>query len=79
LKDCLDNKPRSGRPKAFTDTEIDHLVLTVKRDFRTPRMCLVDIMREAGLYHVSDSTIWKTLLARGIMAYREMFKFILKS
>ena len=37
-KDCLDKKPRSGRPKALTDTEMDHLVLTVKRDFRTRRM-----------------------------------------
>ena len=78
-KDCLDKKPRSGRPKALTDTEIDYLVLTVKCDFRTRRMCLVDIRRESGLSHVSNSTIWKALPSRGIKAYKEKFKFILKS
>ena len=78
-KDCLDRKPRSGRPKALTDAEIDHLVLTVKSTFRTRQMWLVDIRREAGLGHVSDSTVWKALRSRGIKAYREMFKFILKS
>ena len=30
-KDFLNKKPCSGCPKAFTNTEIDHLVLTVKR------------------------------------------------
>ena len=78
-KDCLDRKSRSGRPKALTDAEIDHLVLTVKSNFRTWQMCLVDIRREAGLGHVSDSTVWKALRSWGIKAYREMFKFILKS
>ena len=78
-KDCLDRKPRSGRPKALTNAEIDHLVLTVKSNFRTRRMCLVNIRREARLGHVSDSTVWKALRSRGIKAYREMFKFILKS
>ncbi|PWW80838.1 hypothetical protein C7212DRAFT_340962 [Tuber magnatum] len=56
-KDCLDKKPRSGRPKALTDMEINCLVLTVKRDFRMRRMCLVNIRRESGLSRVSDSTI----------------------
>ncbi|RPA97573.1 hypothetical protein L873DRAFT_1918826 [Choiromyces venosus 120613-1] len=78
-KNCLDKKPRSGRPKALTDTEIDHLVVTVKCDFHTWQMCLVNIQREARLSHVSDSTIWKALRSRGIRPYREMFKFILKS
>jgi len=78
-KDCLDKKPRSGCPKALTDEEINHVVLTVKHDFCTRRMCLVDIRREAGLSHISDSTIWKTRRSRGIRAYKELFKFILKS
>ncbi|RPB02491.1 hypothetical protein L873DRAFT_1875998 [Choiromyces venosus 120613-1] len=60
-KDCLDKKPHSGHPKALTNTEIDHLVVTVKHDFRTRRMYLVDIRREARLSHVSDSTIWEAL------------------
>ncbi|RPA97195.1 hypothetical protein L873DRAFT_1771557 [Choiromyces venosus 120613-1] len=42
-------------------------------------MRLVDIRRESGLSHVSDTTIWKALRERGIKAYREEFKFILKS
>ncbi|RPA99959.1 hypothetical protein L873DRAFT_1902515 [Choiromyces venosus 120613-1] len=79
LKDCLDKKPHSGRPKALTDTEINHLVVTVKCDFHTQRMYIVDIRREAKLSHVSDSTIWKSLQSRGIRPYRGMFKFILKS
>ncbi|KAG0641128.1 hypothetical protein HOY80DRAFT_883758 [Tuber brumale] len=42
-------------------------------------MCLVNIRREAGLSHVRDSTILKALRSRGIRAYKELFKFILKS
>ena len=75
---CLDFKPRSGRPAALTEVEKDHLVHTVKRNFTTRRMTLVDIRRESGLSHVSDSTVWKALNQRGIKAYREEFKFILK-
>ena len=73
----LDPAARSGRPNILTSEDIDHLV-AVKRDFTTRRMSLVDLRREAGLSHVSDSTIWKALSFRGIKAYREQFKFILK-
>jgi len=80
-KDCLNGKPCSEHLNALTDAEIDHLFLTVKRDFRTRRMCLVDMRRGARLSHVSDSTVWKTLRSRRIRAYnlKELFKFILKS
>jgi len=38
-----------GRPGALTEAEKDHLVATVKRDFETRRMSLVDLQCEAGL------------------------------
>jgi len=41
-------------------------------------MELIDIRREAGLSHVSDSTVMRALHEQGIKAYREEFKFILK-
>jgi len=41
-------------------------------------MKLIDIRREAGLSHVSDSTVMRALHEQGIKAYREEFKFILK-
>ena len=75
---CLDSRPRSGRPAVLTEVDKDHLVHTVKRNFTTRRMSLVDIRRESGLSHVSNSTVWKVLKQRGIKAYREEFKFILK-
>ena len=73
----LDSRPRSGRPQALSEAEKDHLVATVKRDFRTRRMVLVDLRREAGLSHVCNTTVWNALRERGIKAYREQFKFIL--
>jgi hypothetical protein len=42
-------------------------------------MRLVYIRREAGLAHVSDSTVLKALHERKLKAYREEFKFILSS
>jgi hypothetical protein len=51
--DVLDPKRRLGRPQALSEAEKAHLVATVKRDFKTQRMRLVDIRREAGLAHVS--------------------------
>lgn len=76
-KDFLDPDARSGRPKALTEEEKDRLIATVKRDFDTRRMKLVDLRREAELSHVSDSTVYKALREREIKAYREEFKFIL--
>ena len=73
----LDSRRRSGRPQALSEAEKDHLVATVKRDFRTRRMFLVDLRREAGLSHVCNTTVWSALRERGIRAYREQFKFIL--
>jgi hypothetical protein len=35
--DVLDPKKRLGRPQALTEAEKDHLVSTVKRDFKTRR------------------------------------------
>ena len=50
---------------------------TVKTGFKTRRMKLIDIRREAGLQHVSNSTAFRALLERGIHTYREEFKPIL--
>jgi transposase len=77
--EVLDPKKRIGRPETLTEAEKDHLVATVKRDFKTRRMRLVDIRREAGLTHVSDTTVFRALHERKIKAYREEFKFILSS
>jgi transposase len=77
--DVLDPNKRTGRPPALTEAEKDHLVAIVKRDFKTRRMRLVDLRRESGLTHVSDSTILKALHERKLKAYREDFKFILSS
>jgi transposase len=77
--DVLDPKKRLGRPPALTEAEKDQLIATVKQDFKTRRMRLVDIRRESGLAHVSDSTVLKPLHERKIKAYREEFKFILSS
>lgn len=76
-KDCLDPDARSGRPKALSEEEKDRLIATVKRDFDTRRMKLVDLRQEAGLSHVSDSTVYKALREQEIKAYWEEFKFIL--
>ena len=76
---ALDSRCRSGRPQALSSTEKDSLVGFIKRDLTTRRMVLVDIRRESGLFHVSDTTIWKALNERGIKPYREEFKFIVKS
>jgi len=73
----LDPTPRSGRPKALSDADKNALVLFVKQGFDTRRMTLRDIRREAGFSHVCDTTIFKALAARGIHAYKELFKFIL--
>jgi hypothetical protein len=76
-QDALDPKKRTGRPQSLTEAEKDRLVATVKRDFKTRRMRLVDLRREAGLSHVSDTTVFRALQERGLKAYREEFKFIL--
>ena len=73
----LDPTPRSGRPKALSDADKNALVLFVKQGFDTRRMTLRDIRREAGFSHVCDTTIFKALAARGIQAYKKLFKFIL--
>jgi hypothetical protein len=52
-RDVLDPKKRTGRPQSLTEAEKDRLVATVKRDFKTRRMRLVDLRREASLSHVS--------------------------
>jgi hypothetical protein len=77
--DVLDADKRSGQPEILTKAEKDRLVATVKRDFKTRRMRLVDIRREARLSHVSDSTVFKALRERGLKAYKEEFKFILNA
>ena len=74
---CLDPNSRSGRPDALTEEQKDHLVNTVKRDFSSHRMKLVDIRREAGLSHVGDGTVFRALVSQGIHAYHEEFKPIL--
>ena len=75
--DVLDVTKRPGRPSILSAEDKDRLVAFVKRDFHTRRMKLVDIRREVGFGHVSDSTVYRALLERGMKAYREDFKFIL--
>ncbi|KAA8894744.1 hypothetical protein FN846DRAFT_972909, partial [Sphaerosporella brunnea] len=77
--DVLDPKKRSGRPARLTEAEKDHLIAIVQRDFKTRRMRLVDLRREAGLSHVSDTTVHRALEERGLRAYREELKFIVTS
>ena len=74
---CLDPHPQPGRPEVLTEVDKDRLVETVKRNFASRRMKLVDIRREAGLSHVGDGTVFRALAARGIHAYQEEFKPIL--
>jgi len=73
----LDSDPRSGRPPSLSEGDKDKLVTLVKKDFVTRRMTLCDIRREAGLSHVSETTVFRALQERGIGAYPEVFKFIL--
>ena len=75
--DCLDPDARSGRPQVLSEAEKDHLVATAKRDWGTWHMTLAEIQQEAGLGHVSYSTVFRTLHSRGIKAYVEECKFIL--
>jgi len=74
---CLDPNPRSGRPEVLSEEDKDRLVETVKKNFASRRMKLVDIRREAELSHVGDGTVFRALAARGIHAYHEEFKPIL--
>ena len=72
------DKP-TGRPQALTEDEKDHLVATVKRDFETRRMTLVELQCEAGLGHDFLQTILRDLNERGLKCYREEFEFILNA
>ena len=73
----LDSDARSGRPTVLSEDDKDKLVKLVKKDFVTRRMMLCDIRREAGLSHVSETTVFRALQQRRIGAYPEVFKFIL--
>ena len=74
---CLDPNPRQGMPEVFTEEDKDCLVETVKLNFASRRMKLIDIQPEAGLSHVGDGTVFCALASRGIHAYHEEFKPIL--
>lgn len=74
----LDPNPRPGRPRLLSAEDKDKLVEFVKKDFESRRMTLHDLRREAGFLHISDSTIYRALSDRGIYAYHEEFKIILK-
>ena len=73
----LDSDPRSGQPTVLSEGDKDKLIKLVKRDFVTWRMTLCDIRGEAGLSHVSETTVFRAWQERGIDAYPELFKFIL--
>ncbi|KAA8892672.1 hypothetical protein FN846DRAFT_915040 [Sphaerosporella brunnea] len=60
-QNVLSPKKRTGRPQTFTEAEKDRLVATVKRDFKARQMRLVDLRQEAGLSHVSDTTVFRAL------------------
>lgn len=74
---ALDPNVCSGRPGLLSKEDKDQLVLFVKRDFDTRRMKMIDIRREAGFLHVSQTTLLRALTERGIGAYQEEFKPIL--
>ena len=74
----LDANPRSSRPSLLNSEDKDRLIECVKKTFETRRMTIQDIQQKAGLTHVSDRTIYRSLLDRGIRACHEEFKIILK-
>jgi len=65
---ALDANPRSGRPRPLDIEDKDKLIGFVKKNFETRRMTLKDLRRVAGYTHVSDTTIYRALLERGIRA-----------
>lgn len=67
---------RPGRQPCLSTEEKHHLI-SVRRDWKSRHMTLVDLQLEANLGHVSRSTIYKTLRSFGYRAYVEEFKFIL--
>ncbi|KAA8913099.1 hypothetical protein FN846DRAFT_886784 [Sphaerosporella brunnea] len=71
----------TGRPPKLTEVDKDELVAIVKRDWATRHMSLVEIKQTAGprFENVSETIILAALHERGIKAYREDFKFILKA
>jgi hypothetical protein len=71
------DKPPGQRPK-LSQADKDRLISVVKRNWETRHMSLVELQLEAGLSHVSPSTVLKALNERGIKSYREEWKFILK-
>ena len=71
--------PRSGRPKVLSEAEKDHLVSTVKSNRDTRRLQLSDIQKEASLERVSKGTVLNALHERGLKAYRENKKFMLRA
>jgi len=74
---CLDPDTCSRRPEASTKIEKDHLIASVKSDFTTRRIKLVDLCKVAGLSHVGDGTLQGALVLGGLHAYHEEFKPIL--
>ena len=58
---CLDPHPWPGRPEVLTEEDKDRLMETVKRNFPSRRMKLVDIRREAGLSHMENGTAFRAL------------------
>jgi len=67
------------RPQALTEEEKDRLVATVKQEFETQRMSLVDLQCGAGLVHVCSQTVLTALNERSLNCYRELYKFIRKN
>lgn len=76
-QDCLNSHSRSGRPAVLSEVEKKKLVDVARGDFKTRRMRLVDLQREAGLGQICRTTALKALHENGIKAYQEDFKFIL--
>ena len=68
-KNCLDTNARSGRPPALTRGQKKILVDTVRKDFGSSRMRVVDLQREAGVGHVCQTTALNALHANGLKAY----------
>lgn len=66
----------TGRPPKLTEADKDHLIEVV--NWETRHMSSVEIQQKAGLGHVATTTVLKALHERGIKAYREEYKFILK-
>jgi len=66
---CIWMKSPTPDAQRLTTAEIDDVIGTVKGHFHTQHTCLVDILGEAGLSHVSNTIVRKALQPCSIKTY----------